>query len=428
MRTNEDGVSPADGEERTFATLPPTRGRGFALTWWGQAWLRALEDTALDPGQLKAGRALARAGAVGAVTVRPGRIIGVVRDRDGTAHRSDVLIQELRDDEWDRLLDMTVDRAAHIAALLDRDMPPHLVEDAATAGVELLPGIGDLEPECDCGAWDQCAHTAALSYQMGRILDEDPFVLLLLRGRGERRVLDELQVRSVLRAAAEDPGEDPGAAVGVDAVEAFAAGFVLPPLPEPPGLPAAPGSPPALDVETSPAPAVRPEALEFLALQTAQEAHRLLAEALSPHHADRPVHATTLEQDAVRLAAGEPGREELGRLAAASGRTDEQLALAVRAWRYGGVEAVTAWEREHTLTPEARARAGATVDSAWEEDERPALRNEGSRWTTADGRAQLRVDGDGRWWPFREDGGHWVPAGSAAKDPATALAAALGTE
>ena len=57
--------------ERTFAALPPARGRGFARTWWGTAWLTALEDTALDNGQLKAGRRLARAGAVGAVSVRP---------------------------------------------------------------------------------------------------------------------------------------------------------------------------------------------------------------------------------------------------------------------------------------------------------------------------------------------------------------------
>ena len=50
-----------DDTERTFAALPPARGRWFAQTWWGQAWLKALEDTALDSRQLKAGRGLARA-------------------------------------------------------------------------------------------------------------------------------------------------------------------------------------------------------------------------------------------------------------------------------------------------------------------------------------------------------------------------------
>lgn len=169
-----------EGDERTFAALPPARGAAFARTWWGLAWLKALEDTALDGQQLKAGRRHARAGAVGAVSVRPGRITAVVKDRDGTPYRSDVLVREFTEEEWDRLLDLAVDSAGHIAALLDREMPPHLVEDAAAAGLELLPGIGDLEPECGCEAWDHCPHTTALSYQVARLLDEDPFVLLLM--------------------------------------------------------------------------------------------------------------------------------------------------------------------------------------------------------------------------------------------------------
>ena len=232
--------------ERTFAALPPARGMSFAQTWWGQAWLRALEDAALDSAQVKTGRGLARAGAVGAVSVRPGRITAVVQDRDRTAHRADVLLAELSGEEWDRFLDLAVERSGHVAALLDREMPPHLVEDAAAAGIELLPGLGDLEPECDCGAWDHCGHTAALCYQVARLLDQDPFVLLLMRGRGERALLDELQERSAI------PAEEAAGPEGVDAAEAFAAAEILPPLPALPELPAEPGVPPRLDTEAPP--------------------------------------------------------------------------------------------------------------------------------------------------------------------------------
>ncbi|MFD9247536.1 SWF or SNF family helicase, partial [Streptomyces sp. NPDC059556] len=94
-----------EGDERTFAALPPARGAAFARTWWGLSWLKALEDTALDGQQLKAGRRHARAGAVGAVSVRPGRITAVVKDRDGTAYRSDVLVREFSAEVWERLLD-----------------------------------------------------------------------------------------------------------------------------------------------------------------------------------------------------------------------------------------------------------------------------------------------------------------------------------
>jgi uncharacterized Zn finger protein len=422
-------MSGGDEMERTFAALPPARGRGFAQTWWGQAWLKALEDTALDGEQLKRGRRHAREGAVGAVSVRPGRITAVVRDRDGTAQRSDVLLQELTEAEWDRFLDMAVDRAGHIAALLDRDMPPHLVEDAAAAGVELLPGIGDLEPECACEAWDHCPHTAALCYQVARLLDQDPFVLLLMRGRGERRLLDELQIRSVARATAsaapEHKSERP---VGVRADEVFAARDILPPLPAPPPVPDAPGLPPALDTETAPAAGVDPAALEFLAADAAARAHRMLTEALSPGHGLQPPEPElNQDQDAVRLASAASSPAIAGRLAAGTARQRAELELAVRAWQFGGVAALSALDEEWTPEPAVLARASTALAEAWEEADRPQLRAAGpARWTVVGAEAQLRLGRDGRWWPYRKERGRWAPAGSADHDPAAALAGVLG--
>lgn len=397
--------------ERTFAAFPPAHGRGFAQTWWGQAWLKALEDAALDSAQVKTGRRLARAGAVGAVSVRPGRITAVVQDSDRTTHRADVLLEQLSEEQWDRFLDMAVERAGHVAALLDRDMPPHLVEDAAAAGVELLPGMGDLEPECDCDAWDHCGHTAALCYQVARLLDEDPFVLFLMRGRGERALLDDLQARTAV------PDETPARPEGVDAAEAFAAGGILPPLPALPELPEEPGVPPSLDTETPPAPGVDPAALEFLAARTAAEAYRLLVEQ------DTLREELTVAQDAVRLAVDAPPESAvLERLAEGSGRTSEELALATRAWQHGGIDALDVLEEEWTVEGEVLARARAALDSAWEEDERPVLHGQGNRWTVVGAPSQLRLGRDGRWWPYRKESGRWAPAGDAAQDPATALA------
>ncbi|MET7757733.1 SWF or SNF family helicase [Streptomyces sp. NPDC005389] len=447
-----------EGDERTFAALPPARGAAFARTWWGLAWLKALEDTALDGRQLKAGRRHARAGAVGAVSVRPGRITAVVKDRDGTAYRSDVLVREFSEEEWERLLDLAVDSAGHIAALLDREMPPHLVEDAAAAGLDLLPGIGDLDPECGCEAWDHCPHTSALCYQVARLLDEDPFVLLLMRGRGERTLLDQLQARSASRAAhggrgADDtPGSDTpegaGGMPGVSAEEAYAAGFLVPPLPAPPVAQDAPGRSLSLDTETEPGPGVDPTALEFLAADAAGRAHRMLVAALADGASDgtasgggvsggpsvqggspapaAPTVALTVAQDAVRLAAGAPLPRITARLASGSGRTRAEMDLATRAWGFGGAAALAVLEEDWTPDAEALAWAGTRLTEAWEDDERPALRRSGgARWTVVGGEAQLRLGEDGRWWPYLKSGARWSPAGPADRDPATALATAL---
>ncbi|MGP3684232.1 SWIM zinc finger family protein [Streptomyces sp. IBSNAI002] len=405
--------------EKTFPALPPAPGRGFARTWWGHAWLRALEDSALDGEQVRQGRRNARAGSVGAVTVRPGGLTAVVRDRDGTAHRTDVLVQEFTGTQWDRLLGVAAGESGYIAALLDREVPPELAEDAAAAGADPLPGIGDLDPRCDCGEWDHCPHTAALCYQVARLLDQDPFVLLLLRGRGERELLRELEERSSAEARAPQPAADEGVA----AAEAFAARAVLPPLPALPGLPQAPGQPPTLDTEAE-ADGLDVDAVEFLAQAAASEAYRLLAEALAPGHADRvPPPPLTTAEDAVRLTAQANDIRLRARLSAATGRDRAETERAVLAWGFGGAPALAALEDDWTPDRSTLIRARAALAAAWADEEAPVLRRIRARWTEADTGRQLRLGREGSWWPYRREGDRWVPAGPSAPDPASALTA-----
>ncbi|WP_405786409.1 SWF or SNF family helicase [Streptomyces sp. NBC_01367] len=413
-----------DPYEKTFPVVPPTHGRAFADTWWGHAWLRALEDSALDGKHVKQGRRYARAGAVGAVSVRPGGLTAVVRDPDRSAHRTDVLVQEFTEAEWDRLLDLAAAEAGHIAALLDREVPPELAEDAAAAGVELLPGIGDLDPRCDCGEWDHCPHTAALCYQVARLLDQDPFVLLLLRGRGERELVDELAERSTAEAKADADAPQAPADEGVPAAEVFAAGAARPALPPLPGLPRAPGHPPTLDTETEAETGLDVDAVEFLARAAATEAHRRLAEALAPGHADRaPAAPLTRAEDAVRLAAEAGDFRVRSRLAAATGRSRAEMELAVRAWGFGAAPGLAALEDDWPPGRSELARAGSALAAAWADEEAPVLRRVRARWTEAGTDRQLRLGREGRWWPYRRAAGRWIPSGPSAPDPASALEA-----
>lgn len=419
-----------DPYEKTFPPLPPAPGRGFARTWWGHAWLRALEDSALDGAQVKQGRRYARSGAVGAVSVRPGGLTAVVRDPDGTAHRTDVLVQEFTEAEWDRLLGLAAAESGHIAALLDREVPPELAEDAAAAGVDLLPGIGDLDPRCDCEEWDHCPHTAALCYQVARLLDQDPFVLLLLRGRAEAGLVAELEERSTAEAEAPESAADRG----VPATEAYAAAAALPPLPPPARLPDAPGQPPTLDTETgSEPPGLDVDGVEFLAQAAATQAYRLLAEALAPAHAERaPQPGPTLAQDAVRLTAEAHDLRVRSRLSAATDRDRAAMDRAVLAWGFGGAQAVAVLEEDWVPDRASLARARAALASAWPDGAdadaeadapAPVLRRIRARWTEPGGDRQLRLGREGRWWPYRRAADHWLPAGPSSTDPAVALAA-----
>ncbi|MFE3633679.1 SWIM zinc finger family protein [Streptomyces sp. NPDC059168] len=425
---------------RTFDALPPAKGSRapFAASWWGRAWLRSLEESSLDSGRLSRGRTYARGGAVGPVTVAPGSAAAPVQGSRRTPYRSTVQVEQLTDRQWDRLLDMIAERAANIAALLDGEMPAGLADDAEAAGVPLLPGPRDLDPECSCPDWGYpCKHAAALCYQVARLLDRDPFVLLLLRGRGERELMDELGRRNTARASAEaavsaatagaDPDGSP-ARTGDLAGPAFAARADLPSLPAPPPLPDRAGRGPALVDSAVPAPGVDPAALELLAADAATRAHHLLAGALGARHADTvPPVPLTDWQDAVRFAAAHPTLEVFARIASNCGRTPRDLAAATRAWRHGGAASLDVLESPWTPPASRLERDREALRADWADGRPPRLRSWRNRWTVEGRDAQLRLGRDGLWYPYTKDQGTWWPAGPPDADPAVVLTALLTT-
>ncbi|HET6703320.1 SWIM zinc finger family protein [Amycolatopsis sp.] len=347
----------------------PAFGAGgrLARSWWGRAWVRAMEETALDLRQLKKGRKYAAAGLVGPITVSPGRIAAVVDDADGGPYRTQLRLAELPEADWTRFLDRVASRAGHLAALLDRDLPPDLVE---AAGVELLPGIGDLDPECDCPGWElPCRHAAALSFQTSWLLDADPFLVLLMRGKGEREIRFELESRIA-------PAVEP---LAVDRVPGE-----LPDLAEfrPSGAPSIPA-----------APGVSAAAFALLAANAAGRARGLLE--------GRPWPARRV--DAVRLAAEFPAAAE--RLGEGAG-----FARAVAAWRYGGQDGVEVLESPWTPPKAVVAAARAALGDVPEE---PVF--ERNHCTV--GEVQLRLDRTGRWHPYRLEGDTWWPSGPPERDP-----------
>jgi len=410
-----------DGDlRRTFAAfLPRSVGAGadgadaFAETWWGNAWVTALEEGALDAARLARGRAYAGKGFVDAITVTPGLVLAYVHGSRPRPYRVQVRLRTLSDADWDRFLDAAAERPGHIAALLDKEMPQSLAE----CGVALLPGPGDLEPHCSCpDSGHPCKHAAALCYQTARLLDEDPFVLFLLRGRGERELLDALSRRNAARAARAAQEQQPAPLPGVRATDALKP-RTLPPLPapqpplahpeQPPAYPGAPGGP-------------DPFALDQLATDAAARAQALLTAGRDP------VAELTLWQDAVRLAAARPGsgltaatRALYSSLASAVGRTPSDLARAVAAWRQGGFEGLTVLEEPWDPPAGRFDRARPLLLAA----DLPAFRPWRNHLTHPRGHAQLRLGQDGLWYAYESEPGHddWWPRGTPDLDPVGAL-------
>lgn len=424
-----------DGRSRTFPPLPPARGRrSFAESWWGNAWVEALEGKQrLATGRLARGRTYARGGNVGEITVTPGRVTARVQGSRPTPYRTSMDIPQLSPRDWELLLDTAAGQAGHIAALIDHDMPTALADDAARAGVRLLPRQGELIPRCSCPDWGYpCKHAAAVFYQVARLLDQDPFVLLLLRGRGERELMDELQRRNAAQAAAEDIAPQalaPPGPLGVPARDVFATARAgIAPLPASPPAVDHPGQAAPFATAGDPASELDPSALEFLAADAATRAARLLRQAALPHdvpHQPTGPAGLTAAEDLVRLAAAGPGPEAFARLCRHAALTPQALTRTVRAWQQGGDAALPVLDNAWDPNPSRLSLAREAIKQAWEGEQPPKLRAARNRLTVIGHSAQLRLGTDQRWYPYRKEQGDWWPAGPADPDVTAVLAALL---
>jgi uncharacterized Zn finger protein len=393
-------------EARGFAAFGAQRRSTQGRSWWARAWVQALEDTSLDSDQLRKGRRYANSGQVGTITISPGRIAATVYSPDDT-YEAVVQVDELSEDEWSRFLDQVAARAGHIAALLDGEMPHDLVEAAADAGVPLLPGIGDLDPTCTCDGWElPCRHAAGLCYQVAWLLDSDPFVLLLLRGRSREDLLDQLHSRSQRVAGSDEVADQSG--VSLDEVRTTPVGA----LPDAPELPRKVTIDELAVTGIEPPLGFPPATLPLLVLDASRRARALLSALLNGTPEPEPLDEW---QDAVRLTTDFPELSEP--LAEAIGRRGD-LALGVQAWTYGGAPGLDVLE--HTWTPDTADLARARTELLAAADDEVTIETHDNHLTFGD--LQLRLDRHGHWHPYRLVDATWVPTAPATSDPLTALA------
>jgi uncharacterized Zn finger protein len=165
-------------------------------TWWSKAFLRAVEEAAFSTAELKLGRAHARSGAVGAITVADGTFVAAVFDRDDVFTVTGT-VPVLSPDDQSVLVELIGAESGRIGALLSGDLPHPLVEAVEEAGVELLPYGGELGSACTCERWlDPCPHALAVLTQLAWLIQRDPFVLIQLRGLARDDVLARLHALS----------------------------------------------------------------------------------------------------------------------------------------------------------------------------------------------------------------------------------------
>jgi uncharacterized Zn finger protein len=169
-----------------------TRG-AIGQTWWSKRFLAVLESFALGT-RLTRGRMYARKGQVMSLEIEPGEVTAKVQGSRKQPYDVTVTLQPLRDKAWQAVEQAIAAEAIYSARLLAGEMPPDLEQVFASAGAPLFPrSVGELGMECSCpDNAVPCKHIAATFYLLAEAFDDDPFQILLWRGRTQAELMAHL--------------------------------------------------------------------------------------------------------------------------------------------------------------------------------------------------------------------------------------------
>jgi uncharacterized Zn finger protein len=235
-------------------------------TWWSKRFIAVLESLSLG-GRLSRGRTYARKGQVLELDVRPGAVTATVQGSRPEPYAVRIGFAPLPDTAWQAVEQALAEAALYRARLLAGELPGELEQLFAEVGAPLFPRESrELAMRCTCpDIAVPCKHIAATFYLLAERFDDEPFELLLWRGRSRADLLADLGAEA--EAEGPDATERVGAARVLADLPALDVGaaltrFWLPPVPlpaRPPTLDAPvdlllrqlPDPPPALGGETT---------------------------------------------------------------------------------------------------------------------------------------------------------------------------------
>ena len=168
-------------------------------TWWGNRFLAALEGF-MDEGRLRRGRSYAQPYRRKKFSIRGGVIkavmIGNINHYFGVYktpyYNVEVKIKQVPKASWAKILASLGSNANWVTHLLLGEVPPTMQQAFEPHGVSLLPRSGrEIQSQCSCPDWaNPCKHVAGAYYHVASLLDDDPLLLLELRGAKRQAILD----------------------------------------------------------------------------------------------------------------------------------------------------------------------------------------------------------------------------------------------
>lgn len=187
-------------------TARSARG-AIGSTWWSKRFVTVLESFGAG-GRLTRGRAYARKGQVLSLDLVPGVVSGTVQGSRPAPYEVWITMPVLKPAVWERVETAIGEQALFAAQLLGGELPAELEDVVTSAGGRLFPtSFSDLTMRCTCPDWGMpCKHLAAAFYLLAETFDDDPFRILLWRGRSREQLLAGIGGASAPSAESRDEG------------------------------------------------------------------------------------------------------------------------------------------------------------------------------------------------------------------------------
>ena len=170
----------------------------FGKTWWGEHWLRSLENVDYD-NRLPRGASYARNGYVKEVKMKENMMNAKVAGSRPTPYKVNIIVPPFFEEQINQLIDAIIERPVLISKLLNRELDPEILTIAEAVGLKVFPKQWtDFKMQCSCPDWAvPCKHLAAVIYMVSREIDNNPFLVFEIH---KVNLLDELKKRGIFIA------------------------------------------------------------------------------------------------------------------------------------------------------------------------------------------------------------------------------------
>ncbi|MDI6890174.1 MAG: DEAD/DEAH box helicase [Thermodesulfovibrionales bacterium] len=161
-----------------------TTRRAFGRTWWGNAWVEAMERIDFNTNRLPRGRRYANYGRVREIKVEDASVFARVQGSRPTPYKIKINLSQFSSKQTKKIKNIISSNPSLASELTLGKLPESILDILDRQGVHLLPGKwGDIHADCSCPDWaNPCKHLAAVYYLLANEIDKNPFLLFNLRG------------------------------------------------------------------------------------------------------------------------------------------------------------------------------------------------------------------------------------------------------